>query len=158
MSFGDSPFLMYNRKPLFGKIIVKLDKVKFDKYPFIDTLCYINKDDKTISNGGSKACIIATDTDGEADECFQCDSKGYKKVCPACKGEGGFDDGSVSIDSNWKECDECNGNGKKKSGNIKVECESCVGIIENYRKNIKENIHPYYKAFEEFAEKEKSEN
>jgi hypothetical protein len=47
------------------KIICKLDKVDFDSYPYVDTLCFISLDDKTASNRKKNADRALRSTDGE---------------------------------------------------------------------------------------------
>jgi hypothetical protein len=48
-----------------AEIIAELDEVKFDKYPYMDTMYYISTDNSTVSNSDDGADRIARETDGE---------------------------------------------------------------------------------------------
>lgn len=88
----------HNGNPVIGKITIKLRECDFDEYPFIDTVAFLNKKNRTLSNVGSKGCIILRDTDGESSECYDCNGDGkieewdddlekdVKKPCPECVG------------------------------------------------------------------------
>lgn len=96
----ESYLFYYNNKPVFGKIEVKLEKSKFDNYPFLDTLYYLNIKDKTLSNVGSKGAITLGDTSGESNTCGYC--------------------GGTGVVGNKKtECIDCIGNIEKIRNNIK---------------------------------------
>ena len=49
-----------------GTILVKLNYSKFVKYPYIDTLCWLDKKEKTLSNKNGD--ILLKNTDGSYDE------------------------------------------------------------------------------------------
>lgn len=50
------------------RVFCDLDKVDFDEYPYVDTLCFINLDNKTASNRSRNADRALRDTDGEWDD------------------------------------------------------------------------------------------
>lgn len=128
---------------------VELEKSEFGYYPYMDTLKYISKKKKTLSNDskGSDGSLESTDGDGpECDDCDgsgsitceQCDGDGSIE-CEYCDGEGeivcGDCDGDEVIDcgacdgegeiedenGNMKSCDDCNGEGH-------VKCKLCKGL------------------------------
>lgn len=63
----------YNDKKVYGEIKVNLDG-DFNKYPFLDTLSFLSKDKKSLSNLPSKKCFELHDhEDGEKERCYNCD-------------------------------------------------------------------------------------
>ena len=63
---------IYNDIKIKGEIIVKLDgDVK--EAPFLDTLCFLNKEKDQLSNIPSKKCYFLHDTDGGIYRCNECD-------------------------------------------------------------------------------------
>jgi hypothetical protein len=49
-----------------GTLMVNLDSVSFDMYPYMDTLCYLNTDEEKASNTKDSGCDrIARDTEGD---------------------------------------------------------------------------------------------
>jgi hypothetical protein len=136
----------YNGKNIFGRIVVKLSRLHFNKYPFVDTLTYANGDDM-ISNVGfvvneddddSDEGFIMGDTGGDKDTCSECNGTGYDSDnsgecrkcdgdgevnCPNCKGSG--DIYCSECDSTGEQiCRDCEGNGD-------VDCPSCGGMGSN---------------------------
>jgi len=83
---------IYGGKDIYGEINVKLDG-DVEKVPFIDTLCFLNKRQNSLSNLPSKECSWLHDTDGDYDECGSCHGKcfeleyGVKVICVNC-GDG----------------------------------------------------------------------
>jgi hypothetical protein len=51
-----------------SNIIVNLENSDFDKYPYLDTVCYLNRDKNTLSNHSEKGTITLHSTDGYWDE------------------------------------------------------------------------------------------
>ena len=91
MSFDSEKALLfyYKDSPVFGKISVKLKKAVFDKYPFLDTLSFIDRGDKYISNVGFNGGNTLTQTDGGVGKCYSCQGKGSSRgqsTCPECTG------------------------------------------------------------------------
>lgn len=84
---------VYGGKDVYGEITVKLNG-DVDKAPFVDTLCFLNKQQTTISNLPSKDCNWLHYTDGSYDECGTCEGKCFEKagfytkaICENC-GDG----------------------------------------------------------------------
>ena len=83
---------VYGGKDVYGEITVKIDG-DVDKAPYVDTLCFLNKQQTTISNLPSKDCSWLHYTDGSYGECGSCNGKcferemGVKVICDNC-GDG----------------------------------------------------------------------
>lgn len=84
---------VYGGKDVYGEITVKLNG-DVDKAPFVDTLCFLNKQQNTLSNLPSKDCNWLHYTDGSYDECGTCKGKCFEKegfytkvICNNC-GDG----------------------------------------------------------------------
>lgn len=101
---------MYNGEMVIGRVESELSKVKYDEYPFMDTMSYIDPKGKKVTNVNGKKFIAATDTDGSSQEdCWDCDGDGkVTGTCNTCNGNGEI------------ECPEC-------SGNAEVKCPKCHG-------------------------------
>jgi hypothetical protein len=61
----------YNDMNYYGEIIVKLDG-NFRKYPYLDTLCFLNKNKDELSNLPDEKCWFLNDTEGIKDRCTYC--------------------------------------------------------------------------------------
>lgn len=84
---------VYGGKDVYGEITVKLNG-DVDKAPFVDTLCFLNKQQNTLSNLPLKDCNWLHYTDGSYDECGTCKGKCFEKegfytkvICNNC-GDG----------------------------------------------------------------------
>lgn len=83
---------VYGGKDVYGEITVKLNG-DIDKAPFVDTLCFLNKQQNTLSNLPSKDCSWLHYTDGSHGACAICKGKcfdrdlGIKIICNNC-GDG----------------------------------------------------------------------
>ncbi len=89
MSYGydEAVQFVYKEKDVFGEIRVKLEDGDFEEYPFLDTLPFLSRDKKELSNIPSRRCFILHDTEGERDRCNEC--KGRTKndsLCDDCCG------------------------------------------------------------------------
>jgi hypothetical protein len=80
----------YNGEVCYGEITVKLDG-SFRKYPFLDTLKFLNKNKDELSNLPSKKCFILNDHElGSRFRCFDCEGnlyqeyRGNKNLCDGC--------------------------------------------------------------------------
>lgn len=63
---------IYKDKEVYGEIKVDLDG-SFRKYPFIDTLSFLSKDKKSLSNLPSKKCFWLHDHgEGNKERCYDC--------------------------------------------------------------------------------------
>jgi hypothetical protein len=102
---------------IIGEIQVDLTKSDFDQYPFLDTLCCLNRSKKYLSNKAFAGVEFLNDTEGEASECYSCGGSGEESSnCPDCEGNGDID------------CPKCKGDGCKKCGDDgSVKCKSCDG-------------------------------
>lgn len=95
----DNIKFIYDGKKIKGEIIVK-SEVDFKKTPFLDTLCFLNKEKDELSNIPSKKCYWLHSTDGYVDRCYECD-------------------GNIIIDNSY--CDECS-SGLQFLINNKIKC------------------------------------
>jgi len=84
---------VYGGKDIYGEITVKLDG-DVEKAPFVDTLCFLNKQQNAVSNLPSKDCSWLHYTDGSYGECGSCKGKCFEKegfytkvICENC-GDG----------------------------------------------------------------------
>jgi hypothetical protein len=77
-NYDETVSFRYNGGILYGEISVKLDG-SFRKYPFLDTLKFLNKDKNELSNLPSKKCFILDDWEsGEKYRCYDCDGNLYE--------------------------------------------------------------------------------
>jgi hypothetical protein len=128
------------------RIDVYLSMGGFTKFPYVDTICYYDPNNKVLSNidDGDDSQWTLNETDGTTDqgcqtcdgdaeiecrncrgegsiECSNCDGNGTI-VCEDCEGNGTIDGEECSGcggDGTF-ECDDCNGNGNN-------ECSQCEG-------------------------------
>lgn len=121
--FNESVLFYYNDTPVMGKVVVQLKKTNFDKYPFVDTLCFLNEKDKTLSNIGQADGELLGSTGGDTEVCSHCDGSG-KNECIYCK----------NTDEN---CRYCKGIEK---------CPECSGILEYTIRKIKNGQYPEFKS------------
>ncbi len=113
----DALVFKYKGQNIVGEIQVDLSKSDFDQYPFLDTLCCLNREKKYLSNRAFKGVEFLNGTDGESSECFDCDGSGEESnSCSECEGIGSI------------ECSKCEGDGCKKCDEEgTVDCKSCNG-------------------------------
>jgi hypothetical protein len=115
---------IYGGQPVVGLVEIKLDNANFSDYPFMDTISYIDLENKTAHNVNGKGRIECGDTNGGHSSCYLCGGTGLASGdCPQCYSTG------------FEDCEECNGNGDKKcqtchgsgtTGN-QIECPDCKG-------------------------------
>lgn len=76
---------IYNNNKIKGEITVKLDG-DFKIAPFLDTLCFLNKDKDILSNIPSKKCYYLQDTEGSVSRCDNCDGDilDHDDFCNTC--------------------------------------------------------------------------
>lgn len=65
---------MYNGSEYNGEIVVSIDG-DFDKYPFMDTVCFLNKELSTLSNLPTINCYYLQSVNGGKDYCPSCRGK-----------------------------------------------------------------------------------
>jgi hypothetical protein len=167
----DSYYFIYKGKIIMGEASVKLKKVEFDEYPFVDTLTQLVKKTKTISNIGTSACEFMSDTGGGLDPCYECDGEGEveekdcsscngegQEECPECGGDGEFDEKECKEckGEGVIECSYCHGKGRFESG----PCPDCAGSLERDIKDIIRNNKnsELTKLAKEFWDKRKNES
>lgn len=144
---------IHNGNLVFGQIWVKLSRLHFDEYPYVDTLKF-SDGDSLISNVGFYVDMDSPDhdlgfvlnnTDGRATYCPKCNGTGkdkdQKDRCSKCKGKkeikcqacGGT---SLKVCEPCRglgkeECSKCNGNGNVPCPNCKADevitCSTCAG-------------------------------
>ncbi len=140
-SEGDA-YIPTNQRTEVLDLIVNLKPCDHDRYPYLDTLKYYNKETGVISNVREPGMILLEDTDGGYTTCGSCDSTGYVE-CDDCDGSGEEEcgdcdgDGYVncsSCDDGNVECSECNGSGEVDdedcdicNGSGSITCEECSG-------------------------------
>jgi len=124
-------------------ITVKLEKSVFKKYPYMDTLKYLDEGSNILSNNSKYSDIELESTEGSrGEDCGRCDGEGTVE-CPECGGDGTREcyncDGNgtvdcIECDDGNIECEECDGTGyndDEKCDNCKgsgeVECSKCDG-------------------------------
>lgn len=85
-----------------------------DEYPYLDTLKFLDKTKRLLSNIGFKNGYDLESTDGSCDPCGECDGTGETtNNCWCCNGE------------RTVECDECDGDGKLTC--VDCACDTCRG-------------------------------
>ena len=99
---------VYKGEDVFGEVVVKLDG-DFEFFPFIDTMCFLDSDKKSLSNLPNKNCYMLHSVSGDCDRCDRCDGKIID--CDYCD------------DDNKIECENCDGSGDTDSG----KCVTCKG-------------------------------
>lgn len=151
----DGMLFKFNDELIFGRIIVKLNRSTFRKYPFVDSLCF-NDGDSRISNVGftkddeeDEEGFIMNDTSGDSDECGECNGTGYDDDngtdCRICDGSGEIACGECKGSGNEIcpkcyhgeiQCTKCNGSGDydcpKCNGRGEIDCKVCNG--DGYKK------------------------
>jgi hypothetical protein len=73
---------IYKGRGYSGKATVELTRGNFRKYPYLDTMKFLNKDKDKLSNVGYKGGWVLDSTDGSRDRCDYCDGGG----CEECTG------------------------------------------------------------------------
>lgn len=106
----------YKGNTIIGKITVELKESKFKRYPYVDTLTFFNEDEKTLSNVGSRGCIILDGINGE--------DSGY---CSDCNGKGRIKD--------WD---------NEGNHDTKIKCPLCSGILDSVKKKMKNGLFKEY--------------
>jgi len=132
----------YKGEVVVGKIEITLDKTKFDEYPFMDTISYVDVKSKIASNVNGKGVMLCSDTDGGSFECTTCYGSGKysggcndcndgKSYCEKCNGNGKIRctdcRGSGLKLSTTKDCDSCEGRGSIVKTAKRVKCKECDG-------------------------------
>lgn len=105
-----------------GVLKVKVKAGGYDKYPYIDTIKYYDREDGYLSTDDDNGVCVET-TNGYLDdeECDRCG--GSSRVeCRYCDGEC-YSDCSTCDGSGKEECNDCDGKGKS-------DCETCDGTGE----------------------------
>jgi hypothetical protein len=134
----------YKGSEILGTISVKLDG-SFDEYPFVDTLCFLSSDLKSLTNIPTFDCSFLHSVSGESNPCSDCDGKGTICDDPNCRDNYGLVtcgdcDGDGDTDSG--KCVTCKGKGEYKCDHAESEiCDECgLGAKLLISKGIKSEI------------------
>lgn len=104
-SIEDNVKFVYKGQDVFGEVTVKLKDGDFSTYPFVDTMCFLSRNQKTLSNLSDKDCYMLHSVYGECSECDTCDGdviNPYRKgeLCYSC-GLGHSALKSIGIETKW---------------------------------------------------------
>lgn len=137
--------LVHKDKLIFGEMQVQLERSTFEEYPFLDTLLFLHKSKKLLSNVGFKNGYELSDTGGDCGKCHSCNGEGIKDndcddcydgrlECESCDGDGTVEcercDGLGSHNDEKVKCDICKGTGKVIKKIRKGKCNNCDGMGE----------------------------
>lgn len=86
---GDNVIFVYKNQEIMGEVTVKLEEGDFKKYPFVDTICFLDKNKKRLSNIPSKDCYMLHSVCGNCEECENCEGEvtdhyNYNNFCVEC--------------------------------------------------------------------------
>lgn len=96
---------IYKGQNVNGVVKVKLDG-DFNEFPFVDTLCYLSKNKKSISNVSDKDCYILHSTYGDYEHCDDCNGDvietwgDRKNLCDYCS-EGHTSLKQLGVETKW---------------------------------------------------------
>lgn len=114
----------YDGKDFFGKASVKLENIDFGNYPYVDTLFFLDEDEKTMSNTATKQCYILGSTYGHKEKCDSCNGNGLNR-CWKCGSTG---ETHCNYQSGYRYCN----NGKMQcgycDGKNTITCRTCRGV------------------------------
>lgn len=148
-SSDSTPIEFSPDKRYYEDLTVKLEKSEFRKYPYMDTLKYLDEGSDILSNNSKYSDVELESTEGgrgtncercDGDEevtCDYCDGDGTSE-CSRCDGDGRIECGECDGDGQV-DCDECDGKGTLDdgsecpdcSGKGKIECDGCNGNGDN---------------------------
>ena len=169
---NDSYFFIYKGEVFFGEVSVKLEKSKFDKYPFFDTISNLCIKNDTISNfgmieGSELKLEFMCSTDGYISQCEFCDGSGHVSdyECHECEASGShtcFNCGGYGCNKCDNDgvvgCKECDGDGY-----ITGVCPNCSAekdikdIIQDYPDKLAKLAKAYWNSMKEKSPKKKKE-
>lgn len=135
-------FVKLGDQTMLAKVVVKVNKAIFRRYPFVDTLSFCDGED-LISNVGfaineedddAEEGFIMMDTSGDSDTCSDCGGDGYEDDngtdCKTCNGDGEVDCPSCRGTEN-ETCPTCDGDGQiqctRCHGDCDIDCPKCNG-------------------------------
>ncbi len=104
----DNVSFIYKGSEVYGEITVKLDAAARN-YPFVDTMCFLNKDKTLLSNLSFKDAYFLHSVAGDCEPCNECDGK-----CISC---------GDCYNNELTDCQDCDGSGDTDSG----KCVTCKG-------------------------------
>jgi hypothetical protein len=115
---------LYKGELILGQIETPLSSVEFDRYPFMDTVAYVDIENHIGSNVNGKGRYECTSITGGYSTCYLCGGSGIASgECPNCYGRG-KDECEVCNGNGSVKCKTCNGTGT--TGNI-ITCPDCNG-------------------------------
>ena len=104
-SIDDNVRFVYKGQEVFGEVSVKLDG-DFRKYPFVDTMCFLSENKKTLSNLPDKDSRQLHSVYGASQKCYNCGgsviiiSGGNKRLCDNCS-QGHDTLKELGIETKW---------------------------------------------------------
>lgn len=101
----------------------------YDKYPYVDTLCYYSEDNGYLSNNDDSYDYILKETNGGNGSCSRCGGTGEVE-CDNCDGNGKEFCGDCYL--GYNSCGDCDGVGQIEcfdcDGYGTLECVDCDGV------------------------------
>lgn len=95
---------IWNNNEYIGEIRVKLENIDFKKYPYLDTLCFLDLDKKSLSNLADKDVFHLQNVGGEGEICYNCDGELFieydDSLCDEC-GETHFELKKLGVETKW---------------------------------------------------------
>jgi hypothetical protein len=136
---SEEEFMFGGSDTSIERIDIYLSMGGFTKFPYVDTICYYDPNNKVLSNidDGDDSQWTLNETDGTTDQGCQTCGGDAEIGCSNCSGEGSIDcnncDGNGTI-----VCDDCEGNGtidgeecSECGGDGTFECDGCDGDGSN---------------------------
>jgi hypothetical protein len=148
----DTYKFVYKGEDVFGEVGVKLDG-NYAYYPFVDTMCFLDKDQESLSNLPNKGCYFLHSVSGDWNQCENCDGKIID--CYDCDDDGEFSCEKCDGDGEYegKKCDTCNGKGDVKCTH--KDADLCNDCGEGLQAVIKMGLPVRYNPFETKEKKKK---
>jgi len=112
-----------------GRLEVKVREGKYDYYPYLDTLKYLNWREGYLSTERGDDDYVLESTSGRHTTCEECEGEGTY-TCGYCDGDGDTECDDCGGSGN-NECSDCDGSGyTEDSEGEEVECSDCRGSGE----------------------------
>jgi hypothetical protein len=102
---SDSVRFIYKGEEVAGEVKLKV-KGNFNAYPYLDTMCFLNKDKDSLSNLSDKKCYVLQDVYGDRERCDSCEGDvilkwdNHKELCSDCS-SGHMELKSLGIETKW---------------------------------------------------------
>jgi hypothetical protein len=119
------------------KLEVKVREGRYDYYPYLDTLKYLNWEEGYLSTERGEDDYVLESTGGRHTTCSECEGE-ETITCGECDGDGNIEcsncdgDGEVDCSScdgyGTQDCSECDGSGEVEGADgEEIECSKCDG-------------------------------